>query len=165
MGWLNRFLPRRPAGGPPDFSRLEPGSVVWSGGEAWTVTAVLVYRSADAEWPAAKLEREGATTWAALEGDRLVRYDPLTVQVDADGQAGWNGRRYTRDEVGTATIERAAGDVDARAGDTVSYQVLRCAEEPTTWISVESWAGGYVEISVGRDWPVDRIVPPEANRS
>jgi len=164
MGWLNRFFGRNPATDPAAFSQLRPGDQVCSGDDAWKVTGVLFYRSAEAEWPAVKLERGQATTWAALEGDEVVRYDPVTLQVDADGHAQWNGRTYTRDEVGTATIERVLGDVDVHPGDTLGYQVLRCAADPQAWISVECWAGGYVEISVGRHWAVDRIVSTEGRR-
>ncbi|HYB43959.1 MAG TPA: DUF4178 domain-containing protein [Candidatus Methylomirabilis sp.] len=141
-----------------DFPGLQPGDEVVAGGEAWKVTAVLFYQSSDAEWPAVKLARGTATTWAALEGERVIRYDPVSTQVDAEGRARWNGHTYTRDEMGSASIDRVLGDVDVRPGATLTYQVLRSADDPQSWISVESWTGGYVEISAGREWVVDRVL-------
>jgi len=158
MGWLNKFSGRNAAGIISAFSRLQPGDEVRSGDETWKVTAVLVYRSGDERWPAAKLARGQAVTWAVLEGDHVVRYDPVTAQVDAEGRARWNGRVYTREAVGTAVIDRAVGDVDVHAGDTLSYQVLCCPDDPGAWISVEYWVSSYVEVSVGRNWSVDEVV-------
>jgi len=164
MGWLSRFRGRAGAPDLARFGRLEPGDEVWADGEPWKVSATLLYKSADGEWPAVKLTRGVDTTWAALEGDAVSRYEPVTVDVDADGVARWNGRIYRRDEFGTATIARAAGDVEARAGDALGYQVLRSPDDPGAWISVESWKGGYVEISAGRRWAIDKIVPREGRR-
>jgi len=158
MGWLDKFSPRNAATTVADFARLAPGDEIRSADETWTVTAVLGYRSGEDQWPAAKLQRGGAVTWAVLEGDHVVRYDAITAQVDAQGRSRWNGHTYVRDEAGTAVIDRAAGDVDVRPGDTLTYQVLRSADDPGAWLSVECWAGGFVEISVGRLWRVDDIV-------
>jgi len=43
-------------------------------------------------------------------------------------------------------------------GDTLSYQVPRSDGDPRSWLSVEAWPSGFVDVSVGRFWPVDRIV-------
>jgi hypothetical protein len=158
VGWLNKFTGRNAAGAVADFSRLKPGDEVRSGDETWRVSAVLFYRSGEDEWPAAKLERGQVVTWAVLEGDHVVRYDPVAAQIDAQGRARWNGHVYARDEVGTAVIDRVVGEVDVQAGDTLSYQVLRSADDPGGWMSVECWASGFVEISMGRLWSVDGIV-------
>src|SRR6266481_3465834 len=74
-------------------------------------------------------------------------------------------RTYKRQEVGTASIERVLDDVDARPGDTLSYQVLRSPDDAEAWISVETWAGGFVEVSVGRPWPVDKLVAQRERRA
>jgi len=158
MGWLNRFAGRNAANVLAEFSRLAPGDEVRAGDETWTVSAVLVYRSGEDEWPAVKLAHGATSAWAVLEGDHVARYDPVQAQVDPEGRARLDGHTYTRDEMGAAVIARAEGDVDARPGDTLGYQVLRSPDDPARWISVESWAGGFVEISAGRLWSVDAIV-------
>jgi hypothetical protein len=78
MGWLNKFFGRNAAGALAAFARLQPGDEVRSGDETWTVRAMLFYRSAEDAWPAVKLERGQTITLAVLEGDHVVRYDPVT---------------------------------------------------------------------------------------
>jgi hypothetical protein len=56
------------------------------------------------------------------------------------------------------TVSRVVGPVDVTVGDTLSYQVLRSDTDPRGWLSVEAWPSGFVDVSVGRFWPVDRIV-------
>jgi len=101
--------------------------------------------------------------WLALEDDRIVRYDHIDLAVGADGRAAWNGRVYTRAEMGNATVSRVAGPVDVAVGDTLSYQVLRSEADPRGWLSVEAWPSGFVDVSVGRFWPVDRFVSRKAD--
>jgi hypothetical protein len=50
------------------------------------------------------------------------------------------------------------GSVDAAPGDGLSYQVLRSQGDDRAWLSVETWNSGFVEVSAGRLWPVDKIV-------
>lgn len=158
MGWLNRLLGSRASAPPPSFDTLEPGDEVWSAGQPWQVTAVLTYKNAEGTWPVVRIQQALTTAWTSVEDDQPVRYDHLELHVEADGRAVWQGRTYSRQEVGTASIERVVGDVDAKAGDTLSYQVLRSPDDALAWISVEIWAGGFVEVSVGRPWPVDTLV-------
>lgn len=158
MGWLDRFPGRKPAGDPPALARVAPGDRVEAGGETWNVTAVLFYRDASSEWPVVKIERGVDTAWMALEDGRIVRYDHLDLPVGPDGRASWNGRIYSRAEMGNATVSRVLGSVDVASGDTLSYQVLRSDADPRGWLSVEAWPSGFVDVSVGRFWPVDRIV-------
>jgi hypothetical protein len=54
------------------------------------------------------------------------------------------------------------GSVDATVGDTLSYQVLRSEADARAWLSVEAWPSGFVDVSVGRFWPLDRIVSGKA---
>jgi len=165
VGWLKRLLGSGASSGQPTFDSLEPGDEIWSGGQPWQVTAVLTYKNADGEWPAVRVQQSLTTAWVSVEDDQPVRYDHLDLHVDADGRAAWNGRTYTRQEIGTASIARVLGDVDARPGDTLSYEVLRCPDDSRSWISVEMWAGGYVEVSVGRQWPVDKLVARRGGRA
>ena len=158
MGWLKRFLGSGAPAASPSFDSLQLGDEIWSGGQPWQVTAVLIYKNADGSWPVVRIQQALTTAWTSIEDDRPVRYDHLGLHVGGDGRATWNGRTYTRQEVGTASIERVLGDVDAHAGDTLSYQVLRSPDDANAWISVETWAGGYVEVSVGCPWPVDKLV-------
>jgi hypothetical protein len=165
LGWLNRLLGSRTSDPSPSFDSLQPGDEVWSGGQPWQVTAVLTYKNADGAWPVVRIQQALTTAWTSVEDDRPVRYDHLDLHVGGDGRAVWNGRTYTRQEIGTASIERVLGDVDARPGDTLSYQVLRSPDDAQAWISVETWAGGYVEVSVGRPWPVDKLVAQRERRA
>ncbi len=158
MGWLDRFPGRKPAGDPGALARVSPGDRVEAGGETWNVTAVLFYHDAGSEWPVVKIERGAHEAWIALEDGKIVRYDHLDVPVGPDGRASWNGHTYARTEMGNATVSRVTGNVDVAVGDTLSYQVLRSDGDPRDWLSVEVWPSGFVDVSVGRVWPVDRIV-------
>jgi len=158
MGWLDRFPGRKPAGDPEALARVVPGGQVRANGETWSVTAVLFYKDSGSEWPVVKIERGAESAWLALEDGQIVRYDHLDLPVGPDGQARWNGRLYTRAEVGTATVSRVMGSVDAAPGDSLSYQVLRCADDGRAWLSVETWQSGFVEVSAGRLWPIESIV-------
>jgi hypothetical protein len=158
VGWLDRFPGRKPAGDPQALARATPGDSVEAGGETWNVTAVLFYRDATSEWPVVRIERGADAAWIALEDGKIVRYDHLDLPVGPDGRASWNGRTYSRAEMGNATVSRVLGTVDVASGDTLSYQVLRSDSDPRGWLSVEAWPSGFVDVSVGRFWPVARIV-------
>ena len=158
MGWLDRFPGRKPAADPESLPRVTPGDRIEVRGESWNATAVLFYRDASSEWPVIKVERGSETAWIALEDGQIVRYDNLDVPVGLDGRASWNGRLYARAEVGNATVSRVLGNVDVAPGDTLSYQVLRSDADPSAWLSVEVWPNGFVDVSLGSHWPVDRIV-------
>ena len=135
-----------------------PGDTVEASGETWNVTAVLFYHDASSEWPVVKVERGVDSAWLALEDGKIVRYDHIDVPVGPDGRASWNGRSYARAEMGNATVSRVLGSIDVAPGDTLSYQVLRADSDPRGWLSVEVWPSGFVDVSVGRFWPIDRIV-------
>jgi hypothetical protein len=158
MGWLDHFPGRKPAGDPQALARVAIGDRIEAGGETWKVSAVLFYHDASSEWPVVKIERGVDSAWIALEDGKIVRYDHVDVPVGPDGRASWNGRMYARAEMGNATVSRVMGAVDVAAGDTLSYQVLRSDGDARGWLSVEAWPSGFVDVSVGRFWPVDRIV-------
>ena len=168
MGWLDRFPGRKSLGDskadPEALARVSPGDSVEAGGETWNVTAVLFYRDVSSEWPVVKIERGVDSAWLALEDGKIVRYDHIDMPVGPDGRASWNGRTYARSEMGNATVARVMGEVDAAVGDTLSYQVLRSAGDTRGWLSVEAWPSGFVDVSIGRFWPVDRIVSGKAER-
>ena len=65
--------------------------------------------------------------------------------------------------MGNATVSSVVGAVDVAVGDTLSYQVLRSEADPRGWLSVEAWPSGFVDVSVGRFWPVDRFVSRKAD--
>ena len=111
-----------------------------------------------------KIERGVDSAWLALEEGEIVRYDHLDLPVGPDGRATWQGRTYARAEVGTATVSRVLGSVDAVPGDGLSYQVLRSQGDDRAWLSVETWNSGFVEVSAGRPWPVDKIVTAARSR-
>ena len=162
MGWLDRFPGRKSPGDskadPEALARASLGDSVEAGGETWNVTAVLVYRDASSEWPVVRIERGVDAAWIALEDGKIVRYDHLDLPVGPDGRASWNGRTYARAEMGNATVSRVAGTADVAVGDTLSYQVLRSDGDQRAWLSVEAWPSGFVDVSAGRFWPVDRFV-------
>jgi hypothetical protein len=158
MGWLDRFPWRKPAGDPEALARVSPGDRVETGGETWNVTAVLFYHDAGSEWPVVKIERGVDSAWITLEDGKIARYDHVDLPVGPDGRAVWHGRTYARAEMGDATVSRVMGNVDVTIGDRLSYQVLRSDADPRGWLSVEAWPSGFVDVSVGRFWPVDRIV-------
>lgn len=162
MGWLDRFPGRKSASDPHALAKVLPSDQVEAGGETWSVTAVLFYRDATSEWPVVKIERGADAAWIALEDGKIVRYDHLDLPVGPDGRASWNGRLYARAEMGTATVSRVVGPVDVAVGDTLSYQVLRSDTDPRGWLSVEAWPSGFVDVSVGRFWPVNRIVSKQS---
>jgi Domain of unknown function (DUF4178) len=162
VGWLDRFPGRKSASDPHALAKVLPSDQVEAGGDTWSVTAVLFYRDASSEWPVVKIERGADAAWIALEEGKIVRYDHLDLPVGPDGRASWNGRLYARAEMGTATVSRVVGPVDVAVGDTLSYQVLRSDTDPRGWLSVEAWPSGFVDVSVGRFWPVDRIVSKQS---
>jgi len=168
VGWLDKFPGRKPQGvskaDPEALARVSPGDSVEAGGETWNVTAVLFYRDVSSEWPVVKIERGADSAWIALEDGKIVRYDHIDMPVGPDGRASWNGRTYARSEMGNATVARVMGDVDVAVGDTLSYQVLRSEGDTRGWLSVEAWPSGFVDVSVGRLWPVDRIISGKAER-
>ncbi|HYR38644.1 MAG TPA: DUF4178 domain-containing protein [Methylomirabilota bacterium] len=164
MGWLDRFPGRKRTEGPETLTSVQPGDQIQAGGETWNVTAVLFYRDAGSEWPVVKIERGVDAAWLALEEGKIVRYDHLDLPVGPDGRASWNGRTYARAEVGTATVSRILGSVDAAPGDGLSYQVLRSQGDDRAWLSVETWNSGFVEVSAGRLWPIDKIVTGAGSR-
>lgn len=168
MGWLDRFPRRKPRGDskadPEALARVSPGDMVEAGGESWNVTAVLFNHDASSEWPLVKVERGTLAAWLALEDGKIVRYDHLDLPVGPDGRASWKGRTYTRAETGSATVSRVEGPMDVAVGDTLSYQVLRSGGDPRTWLSIEAWPSGFVDVSVGRFWTVDRIVSRKEGR-
>src|SRR5262249_56724532 len=125
---------RNPAGDPQAVASLALGDEVHALGERWEVTAMLSYRDASGEWPVIRIEHGGTTAWLALEDDRIVRYDHIDLAVAPDGRAAWNGRLYTRSEMGNATVSRVVGPVDVTVGDTLSYQVLRSETDPRGWL-------------------------------
>ena len=164
MGWLDKFPGRKPSGDPQALARISPGDSVEAGGETWNVTAVLFYHDAGSEWPVVKIERGAHEAWIALEDGKIVRYDHIDMPVGPDGRASWQGRTYARSEMGNATVARVMGDVDVAVGDTLSYQVLRSEGDTRGWLSVEAWPSGFVDVSVGRLWPIDRIVSGKGER-
>ena len=164
MGWLDRFPGRKRTDGPDALMRVRPGDQIQAGGDTWNVTAVLFYKDAGSEWPVVKIERGVDSAWLALEDGEIVRYDHLDLPVGPEGRASWNGRTYVQAEVGTATVSRVMGSVDAAPGDGLSYQVLRCPDDARAWLSVETWNSGFVEVSAGRRWPVDKIVTGAGDR-
>ena len=87
-----------------------------------------------------------------------------TVALPISERASWQGRTYARSEMGNATVARVMGDVDVAVGDTLSYQVLRSEGDTRGWLSVEAWPSGFVDVSVGRLWPIDRIVSGKGER-
>ena len=162
MGWLDRFPGRKSASDPHALAKVLPSDQVEAGGDTWSVTAVLFYRDATSEWPVVKIERGADAAWIALEDGKIVRYDHLDLPVGSDGSASWNGRLNARSEMGTAIVSRVVGPVDVAVGDTLSYQVLRSDADPRGWLSGEAWPSGFADVSVGRFWPVDRIVSKES---
>jgi hypothetical protein len=164
VGWLTRLTGRGSQENPDALARVVPGDEIEAVGTTWKATAVLVYRDTSSQWPVVKIERGAESAWLALEEGQVIRYDHVDLPVSADGQAQWNGRPYRRAEIGTASIASVAGNVDAAVGDHLSYQVLRSDSDPEIWLSVETWDSGFVEVSAGRSWPVDRIVSNAGGR-
>jgi hypothetical protein len=160
MRWLARLLSScRLAASRPSASELAPGDRVWSGADVWQVTAVLVYRAGDDEWPVLKLIRGPQTVWLGFERTGAVRYDPLPgVDAGHDGLVRWEGRIWGPADDGTATITRAVGDVEAAPGDRLRWQTLTSDSVRDHWLSIERWEGGPTEVSTARQWRVDRIV-------
>jgi hypothetical protein len=164
VSWLSRLTGRGSQDDPDALARVVPGDEIEAAGTTWKATAVLVYRDTASQWPVVKIERGVESAWLSLEEGKVIRYDRLDLPVSADGQVQWNGRPYRRAEVGTASIASVAGNVDAAVGDHLSYQVLRSDSDLGNWLSVETWDIGFVEVSAGRPWPVDRFVSNAGGR-
>jgi len=142
----------------PDLDVLTPGDEVLGDGEPWTVKAIIVYRMQDNEWPSVRLDRGDATVWVSYEEDTLVRYDPgPDLHLGKDGTVVWQGREYRTEDAGTATVARVIGPVDVAPGARVGYHTLTSPEDTDRWLSVESWDSGWVEISIGRPWTIQRV--------
>ena len=113
----------------------------------------------DNEWPSVQLERGGRTIWISHEEDALVRYDSdpdlhLARMAPSPGRA----RLYRTEDGGTTTVAKVVGHVEVSPGDRLSYRTLTRPEDPDSWLSIESWDSGWVEISVGRTWATNRVV-------
>ena len=135
-----------------------PGDQVWYGTDAWTIRAVLIESGGRRQWPTLQIECGSETAWMSVEGDQVVRYDPLPdVRVDADGRASWNGHTYTCTDRGSYAVVSVAGEVNAAVGDSAEYTTLTSADDPERWISVERWEGGPTEVSAARPWRIDRV--------
>jgi len=155
---LGRLFGGGESAGRPDLDTLAPGDEVSAAREAWTVRAIVYYRMEDNEWPSVQLERDGRTVWISYEEDALARYDPgPDLHLAKDGTVAWEGRLYTVEDAGTATVSRVVGPVDVSAGDRVRYHTLTSPDDSERWITVESWDSGYVEISIGRSWTVGSV--------
>lgn len=156
MSFFGRFFGGG-EGDRPDLDALRPGDQLAGDGQPWTVRAIIHYRMEENEWPSVQLEGGGGTIWISYEEDALVRYDPgPDLHLSNEGTVAWQGRLYRVEDAGTATVSKVTGPVDVAAGDRVRYHTLRCPDDPDRWLSVESWDGGYVEISIGRTWAVSR---------
>jgi hypothetical protein len=130
-------------------------------GEEWTVRAIIHYRMEDNEWPSVQLACGDQSIWVVYEEDALVRYDPgPDLHLARDGTIAWQGRLYTVEDAGTATVSRVTGSVDVAPGDRVRYHTLTSPADVGRWLSVESWDSGYVEISIGRPWAIDLVARP-----
>lgn len=153
MSFLDRL-----GGGTPDYGRVKPGDEIVATGEPWVVRAVVQYRSAENEWPVVQVERDGRRVWTAVEDGGAVRYDPAPdLHLSGEGTIAWEDRLYVQEEAGTATVAAAAGEVDVEPGARMSYVTLRSENDPDRWLSVETWDSGWVEISIGQAWAVERI--------
>lgn len=142
--------------GAPDW---RPGDQVSSGGDAWTVRAVLIERGGGRQWPTLRIERGSEAAWITIDGDQVVRYDPLPdVRADAEGRAVWNGRTYTCSDRGSYMVVGVAGDVNAAPGDNAEYMTLTSADDSERWLSVERWEGGSAEVSAARPWRIDKVM-------
>ena len=129
------------------------------GGETWTVSAVITEQGGGREWPTVGLTRGSQTLWITVDGDDVVRYEPLPdVRVGADERATWNGRTYAVSERGSYTVTGVAGATEAAVGDRASYLMLTNEQDAEHWISVEQWDGGPTEVSVARPWQIDRVI-------
>ena len=153
MSFLDRL-----GGGTPDYGRVKPGDHIVAEGERWAVRAVVQYHTADNDWPVVQVEHEGQRRWTAVEDGGAVRYDPAPdLHLSAEGTIAWEDRLYAPVEAGTATVSAAAGDVDVAPGARVRYVTLRSDDDPDRWLSVETWDSGWVEISIGQTWAVERV--------
>jgi len=127
----------------------------------WTVSAVITERGGGREWPTVGLTRGSQTVWITVDGDDVVRYEPLPgVQIGAEERLTWNGRTYGVSDRGSYTVTAVAGDTEAAIGDRAAYLTLTNDQDAEHWISVEQWDGGPTEISVARPWQIDRVIVP-----
>ena len=157
MSWASGLWGRLGGARPTPFS---PGDQVVRDGETWTVSAVITERGGGREWPTIQLTRGALSIWITVDGDDVVRFEPLPdVRLGADDRLAWNGRTYTVTARGTYAVTGVAGATEAAVGDRASYLTLTNPESEE-WISVERWEGGATEVSVARPWRIDRVVQP-----
>ena len=101
------------------------------------------------------------TVWITVDGDDVVRYEPLAdAQLGDDERVTWNGRAYTVSERGSYAVTGVAGDTEASVGDRATYLTLTNAQDAEHWLSVERWEGGPTDVSVASAWRIDRIMRP-----
>ena len=140
---------------------FSPGDQLVCSGETWTVSAVITEQAGGREWPTVGLTRDAQTIWITVDGDDVVRYEPLPdARLGADESLTWNGRTYTAGERGSYTVTSVSGATEATVGDRATYLTLTNAQDAGHWISVEQWEGGATEVSVARPWRIDQIMPP-----
>jgi len=108
VSWTSDLWSRLSGHRPSPFS---PGDQLIGGGDTWTVTAVITERGGGREWPTVGLTRGSQTLWITVDGDDVVRYEPLPgVQIGADERITWNGRTYGVSDRGSYTVTAVAGD-------------------------------------------------------
>ena len=156
MSWASDLWSRLSGRRPAPFS---PGDQLVCGGETWTVSAVITERGGGREWPTVGLTRGSQTAWITVDGDDVVRYEPLPdARLGADERLTWNGRTYAASDRGSYTVTGVAGATEAAVGDRATYVTLTNEQDAERWISVEQWEGGPTEVSVARPWTIDRVI-------
>ena len=90
--------------------------------------------------------------------ERVVRpAGPYTLALCAKHAS--DATRHVRDGMLTTTLRVGEGVELASARQTLDGRlVLRADSDLRGWLSVEVWPSGFVDVSVGRFWPIDRIV-------
>ena len=158
MSWASDLWSRLSGRRPTTF---RPGDQLVCGGEMWTVSAVITEQGSGREWPTVGLTRGAQTIWITVDGDDVVRYEPLPdARLGADEQLTWNGRTYAVSDRGSYTVTAVAGATEASVGDRATYLTLTNAQDAEHWISVERWEGGPTEVSAARPWRIDQTVQP-----
>lgn len=125
------------------------------------MSAVLTEQGGKREWLTVSLTRGTQTVWITVDGDDVVRYEPLTdAQLGDDKRVTWSGRTYTVNERGSYTVTGVAGSTEASVGDRATYLTLTNAQDPEHWLSVERWDGGPTDVSVASAWRIERVMRP-----
>ncbi|QQE76887.1 DUF4178 domain-containing protein [Alicyclobacillus sp. SO9] len=131
---------------------LQQGDIIYFDLENYEVVGKLTYNDSGYKWYDYHLQSPSKDLWLSVELDdelELGVYEklPTTMGSPNDNKVDYDGRRYYRDEKGTAVIDEVWGKAGAVVGQRVTYWDFE-TEDEEHFLCFEQWGPDF-EISKG----------------